>query len=143
MTKSPVCGGALDAGERGEARAQRVELLVDVGVGDLGVGDRDLEAVVVGQLDLGADVDLGGELQVAAVGELGDVDLGLAEGTRPRARATACAVGRRAVLVDGLVEHDAAAEALVDERGGHLALAEAGDGHLARRSSCTPRRGSA
>ena len=53
--------GALDAGEGGEPVAQAVELLVDLLVGDLGVVDGDLEAAVVGHLELGADVDLGGE----------------------------------------------------------------------------------
>ena len=49
VRKSPVLRGALDRGERREPRAQRLDLLVDVGVGDLGVGDLDLETLVVGQ----------------------------------------------------------------------------------------------
>ena len=55
----------------------------------------DLDALVVGQLDLGADVDLGGEGERLAVVEVGDVDLGLAERLevvllrRPRRRAAA------------------------------------------------------
>ncbi len=36
-------------------------------------------ALEVRQLDLGADVDLGGEVEVLAVLLLGDLDLGLAE----------------------------------------------------------------
>ena len=59
---SPFCGGgqvdreevavgcgALDLGERGEALAQRLELLVDVVVGDGGVLDRDRDRRDVGE----------------------------------------------------------------------------------------------
>ena len=55
----------LDREQRPEAAAERVELLVDVLVGHLGGGDGDLEPVVRGQLELGDDVGLGGELQAA------------------------------------------------------------------------------
>ena len=44
-----VGGRALDVGERAEALAQGLDLLLDVGVGDLDVVDLRLEAVVVGQ----------------------------------------------------------------------------------------------
>ena len=60
-----------------EPLAQRLHLLLDVLVGDRDVVDGDLEAGVVGQRDLGADVDLGGELEGLVVLELGDVDLRL------------------------------------------------------------------
>src|SRR4029079_16694875 len=54
------------------------------------------------------------------------VDLGLAEhADLVLANRGAVRVGE--VGVDGLVEDDAPAEALVDERGRHLALAEPGD----------------
>ena len=70
-----VRGGALDAGQRAEAGPQVVELLRDVRVVDRDVVDGDRDAVDVGQRDLRADVDLGGEGEVVAVGDLGDLDL--------------------------------------------------------------------
>ena len=76
-TKSPSAAGALDVDEGGEPLAQRLDLLLDVVVGDLDVVDLRLEAVVVGHRDLGPDVDLGGELQRLVVLELGDLDLRL------------------------------------------------------------------
>ena len=123
---------AVDADEGAEALAQRVEALVDVGVGDLVVVDLHRQRGVLGQRDLGTHVDLDGELQVAAfrrVGDVGDVDLGTPERTDPRL------VGGLAVqagqgVVDGLLQHGAAADALVDDARRDLALAEAGDRDL-------------
>ena len=51
----------LDAVERAEPLAQRVQLLVDVVVGDGHVVDGDRDPVELRQGDLGPDVDLGGE----------------------------------------------------------------------------------
>ena len=68
----------LDVGEGGEPLAQRLDLLLDVGVGDLEVLDLGLEALVVGQRDLGLHVHLGGELQPLLT-VLGDLDLGLGQ----------------------------------------------------------------
>ena len=62
-----VLGGALDADEGAEALAEALQPLVDVVVGDLDVVDRHRDAVELGQLELRPDVDLGGELQVAAL----------------------------------------------------------------------------
>ena len=58
-----VGGRALDVGQGAEALTQRLDLLLDVGVGDLDVVDLGLEAVVRREVDLGLDVDLGGELE--------------------------------------------------------------------------------
>ena len=58
-----VGGRALDVVEGGEPLTQRLDLLLDVGVGDLDVLDLGLEAVVVGHGDLGLHLDLGGELE--------------------------------------------------------------------------------
>ena len=121
-----VGGGALDVDEGAEALTQRLDLLVDVGVGDLDVLDLGLEAVVVGQLDLGLDVDLGGELEGLVVLELGHLDLGL------RQRLEVVGLERLDVLlrddlVDRLVEDRAAADLAVDDRRRDLAAAEAGD----------------
>ena len=46
---------------------------------DLRIVDSHGQSVVVGQRDLGADVDFGGEDELVAVSELGDLDLGVAE----------------------------------------------------------------
>ena len=74
-----VGGRALDVVQGREALAQRLDLLLDVGVGDLDVVDLGLEAVVRRERDLGLDVDLGGELERVVVLELGDLDLGLGQ----------------------------------------------------------------
>ena len=117
---------ALDVVQGGEALAQRLDLLLDVGVGDLDVLDLGLEAVVVGHLDLGADVDLGGELEGLVVLELRDLDLRLGQ------RLEGVLLERldvllREHLVDRLVEHRAAPDLTVDDGRRHLAAAEAGD----------------
>ena len=79
-TKSPVGGGTLDAGQRGEPLAQPVDLLVDVVVGDVRRRRPSPRCPRrSGSSNSRTDVDLGGELQLAAVAELGHVDLGLAE----------------------------------------------------------------
>ena len=55
--------GAVDADERAEPLAEVVEALVDVGVRHLDLIDGDLDALEVGELELGPDVDLCGELR--------------------------------------------------------------------------------
>ena len=79
MTTSPSCGGALDVLEGREPLPQRLDLLVDVLVGDHDVVDLHAQSVVRRDLDAGPDVDLGGELEQGVVLELGDVDLRLRE----------------------------------------------------------------
>ena len=126
-----LLGLALDRLERAETLAQLGDALVDVGVGDLDRLDLDLERVERRERDLGADVDLGGEAQARAVleRELGDVDLGLAEDLDvvldDRVR-----VQLRKRLVDGFLDDGRAAETLLDELRGNLALAETGDLNL-------------
>ena len=86
---------------------------------------RDLEAGVVGQLDLGTDVDLGGELEGLVVLELGDVDLRLGQRLEVVGlQRLDVQLGQR--LVDRLVEHGAAADLTVDDHRRDLAAAEAG-----------------
>ena len=121
-----VGGRALDVGQRAEALAQVLQLLLDVGVGDGDVLDARLETGEVGDRDLGLDVDLGGELQGLVVLEAGHLDLGLRE------RLEGVGLQRLHVLlgehvVDRLVEDRAAADLAVDDHRGHLAAAEAGD----------------
>lgn len=119
-----VLGGALDRGGGGEALAQLLHGLVDVLVGDLDGVDLDLDAGVVRDLEGRADVDLGGEGQQLVVLQLLDVDLGLAQGVQlGLVDRVGVELGKR--VVDGLLQDRTAAEPLVDDPGGDLALAEA------------------
>ena len=122
---------ALDRAQRAETPAQPVELLVDVGLGDLGGVDRDLDRVVRRQLEVGHDVHLGGERQRRGVLEVGDVDLGAAEQLDLVLAQRAVEVGVHGVA-ERLVEDGGTAHALVDDAVGHLALAEAGHLDLRR-----------
>src|SRR5918995_3581465 len=124
-------GGTVDTDHGPESRPKLCHLLVDVGLGDLDVVDLDVQALPVGQRHGWAYVDLDGELELLSVGELGDVDLGLAK------RLELVVLDRLAVelrhrLVDCLVEDSGAADALVDHQRRNLALAEAGNAHLDR-----------
>lgn len=117
-------GGALDVLGGREATAQLLDRLLDVLLGDLDGVDLDLDAGVVRDLDLGADVDLGGEGQQFAVLQLRDVHLGLAQRVQV-GLVDRLGVELREGVVDGLLQHRTAAEALVDDAGRDLALAEA------------------
>ncbi len=124
--------GAVDRDQRAEAAAQAVELGRDLVVGDLDGVHGELEALVRGQVELGADVDLDLEEEVAGevlAGPLLDVGLGAAEGTDVRLLDGGLVEAVHAV-VDGVLQHGLAADALVDDGRRHLALAEAGDGDL-------------
>ena len=127
-------GRAVDADQRAEALAQGVEAGGDVLVGDLDVVDRDGDAVERRDGDLGADLDLGGEVQLTLLaggrsgqaGDLGDLDLGLAQGAQ-LVLADGLGVEAGQALVDRVLEDGGATDALVDDARRHLALAEAGD----------------
>lgn len=119
-----VLGGTLDRGGGGEALAELLHRLVHVLVADLDGVDLDLDAGVVRNLDLGTDVDLGGEVQRLAVLQLRDVDLGLAQHVE-LGLVDRFGVELRKRVVDGLLKHSTAAEPLVDDAGRDLALAEA------------------
>ena len=115
--------------QRAEACAQRLQLAVDLVVVDLDRIDRDLQRVEVGQLDLGPDVDLGGELEVLAVLLLGDLDVGLTDRTQVRGRhRLAVAAGQR--VADDLVQHRLATEAGLEQLARRLTGPEAGQPHL-------------
>jgi hypothetical protein len=109
-----------------EALRERFGTLVDVLVGDLGVHDLRLEAVVRRQLEVGLDVDLGGELQARLVVHLGDLDLGLRQ-RLDLVLLQGLHVLRREDLVHRLVEDGPAADLPVDDGRRDLAAAEAGD----------------
>ena len=124
-------GGAVDTHEAPEALLQLRQVGVDVLLGHLDVVDVDREAREVRHLDGRANVELGGEGQLLAVleGDLGDVDLGLRERLEA-GLVDGLAVELRERLVDGLLQHGALADALVDDAGGDLAATEAGNLHL-------------
>ena len=125
-----IGGSPLDHGGGGEPLAQRLDLLVDVGIGDLDVVDGDRDRRKVGQLELRTDVDLGGERQRVAVIDPGHLDLRLAEGVqRGLGHRLAVLGGHR--LVDHLGENGAATEPGVENARRHLARPEARDANLA------------
>ena len=116
---------ALDGALRRMLPLQLLELLLHLVVGDPVGEARRLQALVALHLDLGPDVDAGGEAQAAA---LALVEAGDARGARrPQARL----LRRLAHDLGEQVLDDAAADrravALLDEPEGNLALAEAGD----------------
>lgn len=81
-------GGRTVHGDEGaEARAEVLQLFVDLVVGDLDRVDRQLERAVVGQVELRTDVDLEGEDEVA--GEVLDVrGSATSASARPRMRSS-------------------------------------------------------
>ncbi len=133
---------ALDVAQGAEPLTQRLDLVVDVVVGDRGVVDLGAQAVPVGNGDLGADVDLGGELDRLVVVDPGDLDLGLGQGLEV-VRLQRLDVLLRDDLVDRLLEHGTAPDLAVDHRRGHLAAPEAGHVDLLGDGPCRPCRGSA
>ncbi len=100
----------LDTLEGSEALTQRQQLLGNRLLGDLDGVDGDGDGGEIGESDLGADVDLGGEDELLAVLELGDVDLRLADDLHVRGRDGLRVAGRQCV-VDDLLQHGAAADA--------------------------------
>ena len=121
-----VGGGPLDVAQGGEALAQRVALLGDVVIGELEVLDLGLDALVLGQRDLGAHVDLDGELERLVVLDLGDLDLGLGHRLQ-RVLLHRLGVLLRQHLVDRLVQHGSTTDLTVDHHRRHLAATEARD----------------
>ena len=121
--------GTLLVGAGGEALAHDLDALVDLTVGGDQRGHLGRQVGVGRDLEVGTHVELGGELHQLVVLQLGHVDLGLAQRDE-LVLGDGLAVGVGQGGVDGLLEHRAAAEPLVDDRGGHLPLAEARDVHL-------------
>lgn len=98
---------------------------------DLDRIDLDVDRAEVRELDLRAHVDLGGELEEFAVFDLGDLDLGLADGLHAGA-GDSLGVTRRQSVVDDLLEHSAATDTRFEEAGRSLAGTEAGETNLLR-----------
>ena len=122
-------GGTIHLGVGGEALTQQLDLLVDVLVGNSEHRHLGGDLGGVGNLEVRTHVHLGGELDEFTILQLGDVDLGLVQGN-DLVVLDGLVVGLRESIVDGLLQHGAAAEALVNHRGGNLALAKAGNAHL-------------
>ncbi len=122
-------GRTVDAHEGAETLTQGFQTLVDVLIGDLGLGDLELHAVKLRQLDVGATLDGRRELQLGVV--LGGLRNGLHVELRLGHRVDllglkSLGVQLRHALVHGLAGDGAEADALVDDLAGHVALAEAG-----------------
>ena len=117
---------ALDRVQPRRALAQAVELGADRLVRDVHLALADLEALVVAELGLRPHADLDREAQrLAGGGQVGEVELRLADGRDPRAVDGGRVPGADR-LAHRLVEHRVAAHPLDDHRRGRLAGAEAG-----------------
>ena len=126
-----VLGRALDGLERREAVAQALELLVDRRSSTCGSRRPTSRPLYSPSLRLRAHADLDRERQRLALGgQLADVELGLADGRDP-GRVDRVDVPAAERAAQRLVEHRLAAEPADHDRRRHLALAKAGDPHLA------------
>ena len=124
-------GGALDRLERGERLAQALELGLHLLLVDLRLAPAHLDALVVAELRRRhhADLDREGERR-ALLGEVGEVDLRVADGLDPGVRERLLVPGGQPAA-DRLVEHGLAAHLAQHDLRRHLAAAEAGHAHLA------------
>ena len=130
-----VSCGALNGLQGAEALTQSVQCLNLVLSGDLYLVNLNLEALVVGQLDFGADGDGDGQLDVCLTvlgGGLGlNVQLGLCQGGEFVLAQCLCVVVVQSV-VQGCLDDVVEARTLLDELLGQLTLAEAGNADLTR-----------
>ena len=113
-TKSPSSAARSTPVSVPKRARSDLQLGVDVLVGHLDRVDLDLQRLEIGNGDVGADVDLGGEDELLAVLDLGDLDLGLAERAHLGAR-DRLAVAAGQGVVDDLLEHGAAADAGLEQ----------------------------
>ena len=118
-------------GEIGEAVAQRVDLLVDVVVGDGLERQLDAQLVVAEQAHLRADLDDRVELDVAVFLAGGDLDLGRRDDVDVVLGHRVDVVLRQRVL-QRLLARDVGAEPRLEQLARRLAGPEARDAHLAR-----------
>ena len=128
-----LLGGAIHADQGAEALTEVVQTLVDILIADFGLGDLNLHAVQVGQVELGANLHLRGELQLGLVlGRLGnilDINLRLVHGVELLLR-QGLGVNLGDAGIDGFACNAGETDTLVDDGAGHMSLAEAGDGDL-------------
>ena len=122
-------GSAIDLRIGSETLTQGLDALVNVLVGHLNSRHLNGDGGDVRQIEVRTNVHLGSELDDLAILQLGHLDLGLAQGN-DRVLLDGLAVSSRESVVDGLLKDDPATETLVDNRSGHLSLAEAGNVHL-------------
>ena len=125
-TKSPSPRGPLDRLEPRGALAERVQLLVQRALGDLGLGLADLEAGVVAEGGGGPHLDRRLEGQRPGLRDLLQVEVGVVDrldaGLGDRLRVPLAERALEHLLHDGV-----AADALDDHLGRRLAGAEPGD----------------
>ena len=114
-----------------KASLQVLQLCVDSLVVSLQRRNLNGDGGEVRNLDLRADVNLGGEGDVLAVLQLGDLDLRLPQGLHV-VLLDSLAVARRQHLVDDLIQDNATAQASLQNLRRNLALAEARHVYLLR-----------
>jgi hypothetical protein len=119
----------LGVGEVGEALAQRVDLFVDVVVGDGHERHFDAQLVVPEQLHLRTDLDNRVELDVAVFLTRGDLDLGRRDDIDVVLVDRFHVVLRQRVL-QGLLTRHLAAETRLEQAPGRLAGTKAGDANV-------------
>ena len=124
-------GRPLDRIQAGQALAHRVDLLLDRLIGHHRLAARDLQALILAELGLRQHADLDRELQGLALRrQVSQVDRRIAHG-HDAGLGDRVGIPARERVPDGFVEHGLAADALQDQRRGHLALAEARQFQLA------------
>ena len=119
----------LDALEGAEPGAETLHLGLDLVIADLHGVHRDLQLSQVGKIDIGADVDLGGEHQFLAVLDLGDLDIRLAQGAKILGRHRFGIPGGQRI-VDHLLQHRTSADPGLEQLGRSLTGPEPGQPNL-------------
>src|SRR6266540_1130742 len=130
--------GTADHLELGEALAELVQLRVDVLIGHVELWPLDLDAAVGREVDLGLDLHRGGELQRLAVGVVGRLDLAAGERLDAELLQRPGVELRHRLVLDRLGDQGLPADAGLQHRAGHLALAEPGHLHLAAQAPRGP-----
>ena len=121
-------GRASHTHEGAEKLAQGFQTVVDVFVGDFGLGDLDLHAVDFRQFDVRATLNGGHKLQLGLVlgGFRNFLNVDFRLGHRTDALFfESLGVQLRHTVVHGFASNGTEADALVDDLAGHVALAEA------------------
>ena len=119
----------LHAREGAEPGAQAGELSLHILISNLHRIDRDRELRQIGQVDIGTDVDLGGEYQFLAVGHPGDFDVRLTQWPQLLG-AYRLAVASRQRVINHLLEHRCPADPGFEQLGRCLAGPETGQSDL-------------
>ncbi len=124
-----LLGGTFHLVDLGEALPHRAELVVDLVLVDVPLGEGDRDPRVVRRIEGGPDLDGGGEDAAFGLVEGVDVDLRLGDGIDVLGLQRLAVVLVEGLLHRGLRDH-ALTEALLQQPAGHLALAETRQVHL-------------